>query len=181
MIRGFTLSFFVLLALLLIRQRSDAAEKQSLTPREGFVQVPGGPVWYRVFGRGSESPLLIVHGGPGARSCTFEPLAEILSRDRPVLLYDQLGTGRSGRPMDPSLWTVDRFVAELGEVRKALGIDQVHLMGHSWGAGLVVAYLDQAKPAGVESVILGGIFVSELGSKTRTFFWPNCRKTRKPS
>ena len=107
-------------------------------PREGFVPVTGGPVWYRLFGRGEKTPLLIIHGGPGGRSCTFEPLAEILSRDRPVILYDQLGTGRFGRPTDRGLWTVDRAVKELGEVRAALGLERVHLYGHSWGSGLAV-------------------------------------------
>jgi proline iminopeptidase len=160
MVHQFPFALFVGLALAVVSQHSHGAESQELTPREGFLQVQGGPVWYRIFGRGSETPLLIVHGGPGARSCTFDPLAEILSRDRPVIVYDQLGTGRSGRPMDRSLWTVDRFVTELGEVRKALGLERVHLFGHSWGAGLVVSYLDKATPAGVESVILGGIFVS---------------------
>ncbi|MCC7374304.1 MAG: proline iminopeptidase-family hydrolase [Verrucomicrobiales bacterium] len=58
------------------------------------------------------------------------------------------------------MWTLERAINELGEVRAALGLNRVHLYGHSWGSGLAVAYLDKAGSEGVESVILGGIFVS---------------------
>ena len=132
----------------------------ALEPQEGFVQVPGGPVWYRVFGSGSATPLLIVHGGPGMSSCIFDPLATLVSRDRPVIVYDQLGSGRSGRPTDASLWNAERSVAELAAVRKALGLRKVHLMGHSWGGAVVADYIISLKPAGVESVLLAGPLLS---------------------
>ncbi len=141
-------------------QHAPKAESSSLSPREGFIPVEGGPVWYRIFGGGRATPLLMVHGGPGGRSCTFEPSAQILSQDRPVILYDQLGTGRSGRPLDPTLWTVDRYVRELGQVRAALGLTNVHLLGHSWGTGLVVSYLQTAGFDGVQSATFLGPFFS---------------------
>jgi proline-specific peptidase len=131
-----------------------------LSPREGFIQVDGGPIWYRIYGTGTRTPLLLVHGGPGSRSCAFEPLAELMSKERPVILYDQLGSGRSGRPADTNLWTLKRFVAELGQVRAALGLGNVHLLGHSWGAGLVVSYLGSAGLSGVESATLIGPYLS---------------------
>lgn len=131
-----------------------------LVPQEGFVQVPGGPVWYRVFGSGTATPLIIVHGGPGRQSCYLDPLAERMSVHRPVVLYDQLGTGRSGRPTDPSLWTVERSVRELAALREALGLRKVHLMGHSWGGAVVGAYVTRDKPSGVESVVLAAPLLS---------------------
>lgn len=137
-----------------------AGADAGLLAREGFVQVPGGPVWYRVFGSGPKTPLLIVHGGPGGRSCIFEPLATVLSHERPVVVYDQLGTGRSGRPMDPTLWTLERSIQELAAVRKALGLKRVHLMGHSWGGALVTAYLLTMNPTGVQSLVLAGPLLS---------------------
>lgn len=134
--------------------------KTKLVPREGFVQVEGGPVWYRIFGSGPGIPLVIVHGGPGSRSCYYENLAEILGKDRPVIVYDQLGTGRSGRPMDQSLWRTDRFVKELGQIRSALKLNRICLMGHSWGAAVVASYLSKVKPDGIESVIFAGPYLS---------------------
>ncbi len=131
-----------------------------LAPGEGFVQVPGGPVWYRVFGSGTATPLVIVHGGPGMSSCIFDPLAALVSQYRPVVVYDQLGSGRSGRPMDTSLWNAGRSVRELAAIREALGLRKVHLMGHSWGGSVVADYVITMRPAGVESVILAGPLLS---------------------
>jgi proline iminopeptidase len=152
------LGFFFLVTL--FSGRVLAGAEAGLSAREGFVQVPGGPVWYRVFGSGTKAPLLIVHGGPGARSCIFEPLATLLSHERPVVVYDQLGTGRSGRPMDPTLWTLERSIRELAAVRKGLGLKSVHLMGHSWGGALVAAYLLKTNPTGVQSLVLAGPLLS---------------------
>jgi len=131
-----------------------------LQAREGFIKVPGGPVWYRIYGSGTATPLVIVHGGPGGTSCPFDPLATLLSAQRPVVVYDQLGSGRSGRPMDKSLWNLERSVRELQAVRQALGLQQVHLMGSSWGSGLATDYVLTLHPAGVRSLILSGPFLS---------------------
>lgn len=136
------------------------AAAAGLVPHEGFVQVPGGPVWYRVFGSGTATPLMIVHGGPGMSSCIFDPLASLVSQYRPVIVYDQLGSGRSGRPMDTSLWNAERSVRELAAIRQALGLRKVHLMGHSWGGSVVADYVITMRPAGVESVVLAGPLLS---------------------
>ncbi len=88
--------------------------------QEGFIEVPGGRVWYRSVGEGG-TPLLCLHGGPGFTHYYLEPL-EALADRRQVIFYDQLGCGRSDRPDDVSLWTVDRFVEELAQVRAALGL-----------------------------------------------------------
>jgi len=123
-----------------------------LTSGEGYIDVEGGRVWYRISGSGSETPLLLLHGGPGAPSYYLNPLEKV-SADRPVIFYDQLGAGRSDRPTDASLWRVDRFVRELADVREALGLDEVHILGHSWGSMLAVDYM-LTKPEGVQSLIL---------------------------
>ena len=125
---------------------------RALEPAEGFVQVPGGKVWYRVVGRGQATPLLILHGGPGFPSHYLTRL-DRLSDERPIVFYDQLGAGRSERPTDPTLWKAERFVAELAAVRKALGLDVVHLLGHSWGTQLAVDYM-LTKPRGVQTLVL---------------------------
>ena len=116
------------------------------------MDVPGGRVWYRIVGSGTETPLLLLHGGPGAPSYYLKPFAA-LADERPVIFYDQLGAGHSDPITDTTLLTVDRFVAELAAVREALGLDEVHILGHSWGTMLATDYL-LTKPAGVRSVIL---------------------------
>ncbi len=128
-------------------------------PREGFLNVPGGPVWYRVSGGGTGIPLLVLHGGPGGTSCGFSALAPLAS-EREIVVYDQLGSGRSGRPADRTLWRVERFVEELDAVRKQLGLKRVHLMGHSWGGSLAAAYVLSKGTEGVESLILASALLS---------------------
>jgi proline iminopeptidase len=138
---------------------AGGAQGTRRAPGEGFVDVPGGPVWYRVVGTGSGVPLLILHGGPGGQSCRLSPLTA-LGDQRPVVLFDQLGSGRSGRPTNPDLWRLDRFVDELDAVRRRLGLKRVHLLGHSWGAALAVQYVLTKGGRGVESLILSGPLLS---------------------
>lgn len=121
---------------------------------EGYIDVPGGRVWYRDVGGGDGTPLLCLHGGPGATHHVLEPLEALADRRR-VVFYDQLGCGKSDRPDDPALWTVDRFVAELAQVRATLELDSLHLFGSSWGGQLAMQYVLDRK-AELRSLILCG-------------------------
>jgi pimeloyl-ACP methyl ester carboxylesterase len=100
---------------------------------EGYIEVPGGRVWFRSIGEAADdrAPLLCLHGGPGFTHNYLEPLEALADRRR-VIFYDQLGCGRSERPDDLSLWTVQRFVEEVAQVRAALGLERLHLFGSSW-------------------------------------------------
>jgi len=126
---------------------------------QGFINVPGGPVWYKISGDGKGLPLLTLHGGPGSTSCNYS-LLEPLGDQRPIIRYDQLGSGRSGRPDDLSLWEVDRFVEALDIIRQELQLKQFHLLGHSWGAALAGAYLVEKGTSGVASVIFSSPLLS---------------------
>ncbi|MEH7418781.1 proline iminopeptidase-family hydrolase [Neobacillus drentensis] len=120
--------------------------------QEGFIQVTGGKVWYQKFDKnGKGAPLVVLHGGPGSSCFSLKGLKE-LSNDRPVILYDQLGCGRSDRPKDNSLWRLERFVEEVAQVRAALNLNEVHILGHSWGTTLAAAYALN-KPVGIKSII----------------------------
>jgi proline-specific peptidase len=120
---------------------------------EGYIDVPGGRVWYRSVGEGG-TPLLCLHGGPGFTHNYLEPL-EALADRRQVIFYDQLGCGKADAPDDLSLWTVDRFVEELAQVRATLGLDRLHLFGSSWGGMLAMQYVLDRKPALVSLTLCG--------------------------
>src|SRR6266540_2413750 len=121
---------------------------------EGYIAVEGGRVWYRIAGEGRTGiPLLTLHGGPGYPHDYLEPL-ERLADERPVIFYDQLGCGKSEHPNDASLWQADRFVRELAQVREALGLDRMHLFGHSWGTMLAVDFVLSGARAAPTSLIL---------------------------
>ncbi|WP_407676695.1 proline iminopeptidase-family hydrolase [Planomicrobium stackebrandtii] len=121
---------------------------------EGFITVTGGKVWYRISGDDPGIPLLILHGGPGSKSSDNDPLRQ-LGTERPIIHYDQLGCGKSDRPTDTELWTVERYVEELEQVITALKLEEVHILGHSWGTMLAASYLSK-KPKGVCSIIFSG-------------------------
>jgi proline-specific peptidase len=126
---------------------------------EGVIEVPGGRVWYRVAGADRHGvPLLCLHGGPGFTHDTLATL-EGLAPERPVVLYDQLGSGRSERPGDPDLYRVELYVEQVRRVREALGLDRIHLLGHSWGGTLALSYA-LTSPAGLESLVLASPLVS---------------------
>jgi proline-specific peptidase len=74
-------------------------------------------------------------------------------RGRRVIFYDQLGCGSSEQPNDPSRWNVPLYVEEVGVVRHALGLDRLHLLGHSWGGMLAMEYA-LTQPAGVASLVI---------------------------
>jgi proline iminopeptidase len=116
-------------------------------------------VFYKTMGGGGKTPLLLLHGGPGGRSCGFSVLAD-LATDRRVIRYDQLGSGQSDRPADLTLWRTERFVEELDAVRNALGLREVHILGHSWGGTLATEYLLTKGQQGVKSVILSSPLIS---------------------
>ncbi|GAB4535488.1 MAG: proline iminopeptidase-family hydrolase [Parvularculaceae bacterium] len=128
----------------------------------GYIPVPGGRVWYRINGAehlgGPRAPLLALHGGPGGghrRMLTMVALAD----ERAVIFYDQLDSGNSDRPGDPANWRTERFLAEIGSVRDALGLDRVALLGHSMGGGWAAAYAIE-NPPGLAALILSSPLIS---------------------
>jgi proline iminopeptidase len=76
-----------------------------------------------------------------------------------VVFYDQLGCGKSDRPDDAGLWRMERFVEEVGQVRAALQLDHIHLLGHSWGSMLAMDYALTCPP-GLMSLVLASPILS---------------------
>lgn len=124
------------------------------------MTVPGGRIWWARMGDGPGTPLIVIHGGPGSTSYGLKPWAA-LGDERPVIRYDQLGSGKADHPTDTTLFTVERAVQELRALRDSLGLGEVHLYGRSWGAMLVEAYM-AGNPAGVRSVILSSPLVTTV-------------------
>ncbi len=125
---------------------------------EGYVPFRGGRTWYRSLAAGSEDdarlPLLCLHGGPGANWLHLKPY-EALADERRVVFYDQIGSGNSGleEPHEVSIWQPELFVEEVGVVREALGLERVHVLGHSWGGMLGMQYATE-QPEGLVSLIV---------------------------
>lgn len=109
------------------------------------IQTSSGEfnVWTKRVGNNPTMKVLLLHGGPGMTHEFFEcfdsyfPNAEI-----EYYYYDQLESAYSDQPNDSSLWSVDRFVDEVEQVRLALGLDSTnfYLLGVSWGGILGIEY-----------------------------------------
>jgi len=131
----------------------------STTPAsEGFVPFREFRVWYRIVGEvdqpaPSSFPLLVLHGGPGSTHDYLEPLAALSRSARAVVFYDQLGSGNSDQPDDPTLWNIDLFLDEVATVRRELGLERVHLLGQSWGGMLALSYA-LMQPVGLLSLVV---------------------------
>jgi proline iminopeptidase len=145
----------VLIATLLLNGCQRQAEIQK---DEGFINVDGGKVWYRVVGNGNKTPILVLHGGPGAPSYYLKPLSA-LGVDRKVIFYDQLGCGKSERNNDTTLMTVDHFVEELKTVVQHFGLKEFYLYGQSWGTMLGTDYYLKY-PQGIKALILSSPAIS---------------------
>lgn len=146
---------FGLFALLMIY--SSCSTKKEI-PSEGFVEVEGGKVWYRINGEGENTPVLILHGGPGSSSLGQEPL-KALGDERRIVFYDQLGSGRSDRITDTTLMTVERYIEEVEKLRKTLDLEKVYLYGQSWGTALSLEYYLKY-PEHVEAIIFSSPYFS---------------------
>lgn len=103
-------------------------------------------------------PLIVLHGGPGLVHNYLVPFAELATKyDIPVILYDQLGNGKSThlREKPPTFWNIDLFIDELINLINHFGIqDGFSLAGHSWGGILASEFEVRRQPAGLKRLIL---------------------------
>lgn len=100
-------------------------------------------VWTKRVGNNPKIKVLLLHGGPGGTHEFFESFDGYFPNESiEYIYYDQLGSYYSDQPNDNSLWTTERFVEEVEQVRKALKLDNTnfYLLGQSWGGILAMEY-----------------------------------------
>lgn len=132
--------------------------ENNLEEGENYINTENGKIWYRIIGNGSETPILTLHGGPGGKSRYFYPISSI-SEDRPIILFDQLGSGRSDFHEDTSLLKVENFIAQVEQVKESIGLSDFYLLGQSWGSALALEYYLR-QPEGIKGLIFSGPFFS---------------------
>lgn len=104
------------------------------------IKVHGHKVVAYSYGQGDEV-IFGLNGGPGIPCDYFrDPIVPLSEHGYRVVIHDQLGTGASDHPTDPKLWTMERYVDEVETVLAALGLKQVHFLGHSWGGWCGIEY-----------------------------------------
>jgi len=118
-----------------------------------------GTTWYRVVGdlKSSKTPVMILHGGPGAGHNYCEPIADVLAQTgRAGVLYDQIGCGNSTHLPDKpkEFWTPELFMEELVLLTEHLGIsNKYNIVGQSWGGMLGMQFAIQ-KPKGLNAMVI---------------------------
>ena len=105
---------------------------------EGFVDAGEVLVYYKSLGRGT--PLVVLHGGPGASHDYLLPHLLPLAREHRLVFVDERGSGRSTGLEDPRGYTVEAMVEDVEAVRQGLGLGRIALLGHSYGGVLAQAY-----------------------------------------
>lgn len=157
------LCFAVALALLLpgfasFAQTHHTAVSGAVYPiEEGYVDAHGVMIYYTSVGRGS--PLLIVHGGPGASHDYFLPSLLPLARTNKLIFIDERGSGRSEKLEDVKQYTVEKMADDVEAVRVALGLGKISLLGHSYGGVLAQAYALKY-PEHLSHLVLASTFAS---------------------
>jgi proline iminopeptidase len=128
---------------------------ESLATGSGLIRVNGYRLYHETYGTPEKGTLLVLHGGPGISHDYLHPLADLSQFGYRVVLYDQLGCGRSQRPKDTGAYDFRRAVDEVEGLRKALKLGTVHVLGHSYGTQLGTAYALEY-PRNLKSLILAG-------------------------
>lgn len=139
----------------------DVSSAVGLKDAKTFVRILGDQ---KKAGDAGLTPVLCLHGGPGLGFKYMDGLEVLGSEKREVASYDQIGCARSpytsqakkgqtGTPPGPGTYTPALFANELGEVRRATGLDTVHIVAHGWGGMLALDH------------ILGGNGVDGVGGK----------------
>src|SRR6266568_1579018 len=149
---------FLALAATSVVLPSTAQNVPAVYPQQqGFVDAHGVLIYFMAMGKGS--PLVIVHGGPGASHDYFLPYLLPLARNHRLIFIDERGSGRSQRLQDLSQYTVEAMVEDLEDVRVALNLGKIDLLGHSYGGVLVQAYALKYQQ-NLTHLILGSTFAS---------------------
>jgi proline iminopeptidase len=135
-----------------------------LTGGNKMITIAGGyKVWTKKVGNG-KIKVLLLHGGPGANHDGLECYDDFLPKEgMTIYYYDQLGCGNSEVPADTNLWNMPRYIDEVEQVRKGLGIDSFYLVGHSWGGMLAMEY------AYKYSTHLKGLVLSDMTAGMKDF------------
>jgi proline iminopeptidase len=145
------------LCLMVSCRKENSTSPKEIIFQELTVQTSEVTLYVRVAGNlQSGNVLIAINGGPGLSSHYMLGLEDLAGENFAVVTYDQRGVSRSSAPpMEPSNYTFAKYVDDLDAVRKAVGVEKVHLFGHSWG-GLVAMRYATVYPEQVRSIVLMG-------------------------
>ncbi|RST59746.1 alpha/beta hydrolase [Siminovitchia terrae] len=113
---------------------------------DGSGYIPDGPKMKH------RSACIVLHGGPGSDHSDFKPWFDPLTEHMQLIYLDHRANGQSER-VDPATCTLEQLADDIDAFRKYLGLDKVHVLGHSFG-GMVAQTYAIKYPSSVEKLLL---------------------------
>ena len=141
----------LLMPMLLTLFGATVSAQPAAEPQGQFIVVNGHRLWCRIAGQGS--PLLLIPGGPGSSHSYFYPSMERLANSFQVIYFDAFGRGQSDRAKNPREYSLTNDIDDAEGLRKALGLGQIAVYGHSYG-GLVAQGYALRYPQSLSKLIL---------------------------
>lgn len=174
---GTVVLVFVVSSLTVFRPLVPATEiiPLDVPPEVGFWELPtGSRIAHRevpATASVDETPVIYLHGGPGAGVVWVEELVDAFSfparLGHDVYFYDQIGGGLSGRLSDVSQYGLERHIADLEAIRRRIDAATIILIGESWGAQLAAHYV-AVHPGRVDKLVLvypGALYDRDWGDR----------------
>jgi proline iminopeptidase len=128
-----------------------ATENLVVPSQEGLRSINGTELYVKRMGSGE--PVVVVHGGPMLDHSYLLPHLAPLAETHELIFFDQRLSGRSAPHVDSASVRIATFVEDIEQLRRSLGLDRIHLMGHSWG-GLLAMHYAIRYPQNLRSLIL---------------------------
>jgi len=121
-----------------------------------YIVVNGAKIWVVLVGKGD--PLFIIPGGPGGAHIGYHRF-DSLAGNNMLVYFDAFGRGKSDTAKDVREYTLDRDIEDLEGLRVGLQLDQINVLGHSYG-GLVAQGYALKYPQHVKHLVLANTFHS---------------------
>jgi len=138
-----------------------AAASPQAAPRMDSAAVEGGEVRYQVVGdlTSGKTPLLVLHGAFMSID-TMKPLTDLIT-DRPLIVVDQRGHGRTGDLPGPI--TYEALADDAAAVLADAGVAKADVVGYSMGAGAALQ-LALRHPERVDHLVIASVSFNEAGN-----------------
>jgi proline iminopeptidase len=126
------------IGILLAHSCKPVTHDTQLIATNNYTNINGSEIYYRMIGSGD--PIIIIHGGPVLDHSYLLPQMDKLAENHQLIYYDQRACGRSSVEVDTMSMNLEGFVEDIELLRMALNLEDVTILGHSWGGFLAMNY-----------------------------------------
>ena len=138
----------------------------------GGRYVDVGDTRLYVVERGDGYPMLVFHGGPGLDHHSFGDYLDALSDEYRLILVDQRSNGSSDRTPEDT-WNLQQMAADVSSLARALDLEQYAVLGHSYGAFVVLQHAVDFPGDAAQTIVSSGIpsarFLEQIAQNLAAF------------